>query len=270
MTTQKAVTTLAPAGLPVSMEDMTSDAGLGGKMGIRDIAIPFLYILQTNSPQCNPDNAKYIKGATAGMLYLTVVEKVFEGREVGVTIVPCYYSRALVEWKPREAGGGIVASYPPDDAILTKATRNERGIPVLPNGNILVESAYHYVLIKDGDTWHQAIMPLKSTALKTSRKLNSIISALTIPGTSKAAPRFLHTWKLRTVKEQKDTNVWSAPMLALDEVVTADAYHAARRFCTIAAAGILSTHESGVELPDRGEDGDKVSPSKSLDDKIPF
>ena len=70
--------------LPMSLEDMAADSGKGGKLGIQDIGVPFLYILQTNSPQVNPDNPKYMKGATAGGIYITVIERAFEGREKGL------------------------------------------------------------------------------------------------------------------------------------------------------------------------------------------
>jgi len=199
MTTEKSVTTLTPAtsvGLPVDMSDLEQDSHLGGKIGLSDMAVPFLYLLQTNSPQCNPDDPKYITGARAGMLYLTVIEKVFDGREKGVTIVDCYYESKLPEWRPRESGGGIVMTHETDSRILEKATPNDKGIPTLPNGNLLVTTHYHYVLVKDEGAWYQAVMPMKSTALKVSRKMNSIVSTLKsrphgscIRGTSRRSKR---------------------------------------------------------------------------------
>ncbi len=243
----------ALAELDIDMADLQSDAELGGKIGLKDIAIPYLYVLQTNSPQCNPDHEKYIAGATAGMLYLTVVEKIWEGRTEGITVVPCYYERLIVEWIPREAGGGMVGSYPTEDPIMSKAKPNEKGIPTLENGHNLMDTAYHYVLVKDPteNRWHQAIMPLKSTALKVSRKLNSVISTQVLKNTKGEtfiAPRFLNSWKLTSVKEAKDTNVWSSPKFVLNGMVTREVYSQAKDYAKVAGNDLLRRAPEDPEM----------------------
>ncbi len=234
----------ALAEIPFNVEEMAKDAELGGKMALQDIAVPYLYVLQTNSPQVNPDHAKYIKGATAGMLYLTNLEKVYDGRDVGLTIVPCYYERLVTEWTPRSAGGGLVASHDPDAEIIKFAKPKEvdgKEMLVLPNGHQLVETAYHYFLAKlpDLGSWVQCIAPFKSTALKISRRMNSNISTTMIPNTDIKAPRFLFQWQMTTIKEQKDQYVWSSPKLEKGKMVTADVYAAAKAYAIIAAKGVL-------------------------------
>lgn len=258
-------------GLPVDFDDMAQDAKLGGEVGMKDIAIPFLYVLQTNSPQVNADHGKYVRGATAGMLYLSVIEKAFEGREMGIKIVPCHYQRNITEWKPRESGGGIVKVHDIDSPIIKQSTPNEKGIPVLPNGNLLVETAVHYVLVNSGEpgsVWYQAIMPLKSTALKVSRRLNSAIAVLRVPGRPEmAAPRFLYAWNLKSVKEQKDDQVWSSPAFALAGVVDQITYKAARAYSMIAATGALqATEQADDHSAPAAAKGGKLP----LDDEIPF
>lgn len=234
----------ALAEIPFSVEEMAKDTELGGKLSLQDIAIPYLYILQTNSPQCNPDHAKYIKGATASMLYLSNLEKVYDGRETGLPIVPCYYERLMSEWIPRNQGGGLVASHDPEADICKTAVLKkieEKDILVLPNGHHLIETAYHYWLAYPPDmkVWVQCIAPFKSTALKVSRRMNSHISTTMIPGTDKKAPRFLYMWNITTVKEQDDQYVWSSPKLEKLKMVSADVYAAAKAYAVIAAKGVL-------------------------------
>lgn len=234
----------ALAEVPFDVEEMARDAELGGKMVLQDIAVPYLYILQTNSPQCNPDHAKYIKGAIPGMLYLTNLEKVYDGREVGLSVVPCYYERLVTEWTPRSAGGGLVASHDPDADIIKTAKLVEiegKEVLQLPNKHQLIETAYHYFLVKAPDigAWVQAIAPFKSTALKVSRRMNSNISTTMIPNTDMKAPRFLYQWQYTTIKEQKDDYVWSSPKLEKGKMVTADVYAAAKAYAIIAAKGVL-------------------------------
>jgi len=249
----------ALAEMPMSIDDLVKDEQLGGKMGLQDIAIPYMYVLQTNSPQVNPDHAKYIPEAKAGMLYLSNLEKVYDGRDAGLLIVPCYYERLVTEWTPRNAGGGLVASHDPDAEILKTARPkivDEKEMLVLPNGHQLVETAYHYMLAKlpDMGAWVQCIAPFKSTALKASRRMNSTISTTMIPNTDRKAPRFLFTWKINTIKEQKDQYVWSSPKLERMKMVSADVYAAAKAYAVIAAKGVLrralieSEQEAGTSI----------------------
>lgn len=247
--------------LPMSLEDLAQDAGLGGKVELKDIAIPYLYVLQTNSPQCNPDHAKYIKGATAGMLYLSNLERIYPGREAGLLVVPCYYERLITEWLPRSAGGGLIASHDPDADIVKTAvlkTVEDKEVLVLPNGHELVETAYHYFLAKplDENTWIQCIAPFKSTSLKASRRMNSIISTSTIPGTDKKAPRFLFIWRFSTIKEQKDNYVWSSPKLEQMGMVSADVYASAKAYAQVASTGLLRRALAESEMEDTT--GEKV------------
>lgn len=267
MTTDPKEIALASSGalaeVPISIAEMEADVSLGGKIGMKDISIPYVYILQTNSPQVNPDNDKYIQGATAGMLLMTNLDLIFEGRSQGIKFVPCYYERKINEWIDRDKGGGLVNSYAGDDPITSKAMMNDRGQMILPNGHMLMDTAYHYVLVYDesNNIWHQAVMPLKSTALKHSRKMNSTIATTRIPGTDKQAPRFLYVWTMKTTKEQKDTNVWSAPIFEnSDQMVSADVYNKAKIYAKIAGAGILRKSIEETE----------VKNSKLIDDEVPF
>lgn len=255
------------AEVPISIDELEKDVALGGKVGMQDIAIPYLYLLQTNSPQVNPDHEKHIEGAVASMFYLTVIEKIFEGRKDGLILVPCYYERLITEWIPREQGGGLIRSYPAFDPIMDKAKPDDKGRMYLDNGHLLVDTAYHYDLVLDpvAKIWHQCIMPLKSTFLKRSRKLNSDIQTTMIPGTDKRAPRFLYKYVVKTMKEQKDDNVWNVPVFSQSEMVDTELYQNARTYAKIAAS-------NSAMLRRPAEESASASPtvSKNGDDEIPF
>lgn len=231
----------ALAEMGLSVDELTKDANLGGTVGMQDIAIPYLYCLQSNSPQAIEDHAKYIVGAKSSMLYLTVLEKIFEGREKGILVVPCHYERLITEWVDRDAGGGLVRSYPAGDPIMDRAKPDAKGRPVLPNGHLLIDTAYHYLLINEPGTqiWHQGICPMKSTHLKRSRRWNSEINTTKIPGTDSKAPRFLYMYRFRTEKEQKDDNVYNVPVITKEGLVAADVYHNAKALSKIAAESTL-------------------------------
>lgn len=200
-------------GLPegLDLEELRGDAGVGvSDMGVGDVALPYLTILQGLSPQVQPGHTAYIEGATASMLFNTVSQKIYDGRRDGLVFVPCSYERKLVEWVDRDKGGGWVADYHVDDPVRTRTKLNEKKKPVLPNGNLLVETAYHYGLFCEPDTghWIQCVMPMKSTALKVNRRWNNELTTTRIPGTELIAPRWLYPYEIRTTMEAKNNNTW--------------------------------------------------------------
>ena len=129
--------------LAVLAEDSKSMSGFGSLNLSRDTAIPYISILQTSSPQVNPSKAEHIETAKAGQLYNTVTHESFDG----LTVVPVFYHLKYVEWKPREQGGGFINSHDADSGIIGQTKRDPMtNKMVLPNGNHIVQTAYHYVL----------------------------------------------------------------------------------------------------------------------------
>lgn len=230
-----------PAGM--SMEDILRDSGAGvDNMGMDDVAVPYLYVLQTNSPQVNPDADAYVEGAKAGMFYNNVSNEIYDGRNTGLRVIPCAYERKYVEWVPRDSGGGYVADHSIESGILSETKPNEKGIPCLGNGNLIIETAYHYVYFQNptNGIWEEIIIPMKSTMLKKSRRWNKTLMATLIPGTSSQAPRWLYPYQLKTAKETKGDNTWSnLDIERLPEMVTAEQYRAAKAFAELMASGMI-------------------------------
>ena len=50
-----------------------ADANVGMNMGAEDLALPFLRILAQLSPEVNKRDAKYVEGAEAGMIFLSLI-----------------------------------------------------------------------------------------------------------------------------------------------------------------------------------------------------
>lgn len=264
-----------PAGL--DMEDILRDSGAGvDSMGMDDVAVPYLYVLQTNSPQVNPDSDSYIEGAKAGMFFNNVSNEVYDGRNEGLVVIPCAYERKYVEWVPRDSGGGYVADHDIDSGILSETTPNEKGIPCLGNGNLIVETAYHYVYFKnpkDGQ-WDQIIIPMKSTFLKKSRRWNKTLMATLIPGTTSRAPRWLYPYIIKTVKESKGDQTWSnVDLTRMEEMVTADQYRAAKAFAELFSSGaIIKARETDTgSVVEAGATRERSAGERDVvDDEMPF
>ena len=176
----------------------------------QDMAVPFLRILAQLSPQVNKRDGAYVEGAEAGMMFNTVANKAYDG-EKGVAVVPCYYNRRFVEWAPREKGGGYFGSYHPDDPITNTTTKNERGEDILPNGNILTNTAQFFVILLDDDGPQRCLITMSSTQLKKARKWVTQMQALSgtkSNGESYTLPMMSHTYQLSTVAESNDKGNW--------------------------------------------------------------
>lgn len=169
-----------------------------------DFAIPFINILQTNSPQVDKKKPEYVEGAYAGALYNTVSQEYFET----LTVVPFGFKKVFVEWVPRNLGGGFVAKYSALDPIIATARPGEKGKPTLPNGNLLTETAEHYLIVlpEQGGPY-LAIMPLTSTKLTPSKKWMSLMAAKTATKSDGSVVRlhmYMQVYQLSTVSQQNN------------------------------------------------------------------
>lgn len=234
------------AGLPAGlyMEQLQQDAAANNpELGTGDVALPYIYILQANSPQVNPGRSEYVEGAQASMFFNNVADAAYNGREDGITFVPCAYERKYVEWVHRDNGGGWVGDYDINSDIMSKTRPDDMGKPRLQNGNVIVETAYHYGLVLDNETgvWSQCVIPMKSTALKKNRAWNNMIVTTKIPGTDLQAPWFLFAYNLRTEMETKGENSWWNFLISKhDEAVSLEVYVKAKAFAELVNSGAIT------------------------------
>lgn len=255
--------------------DYAADAGdLGFQK--EDLSVPFIRILQANSPQLARGNAKFIKEARSGDFINTVTQDLYNGEE-GILVVPVAFTRSYTEWKPREEGGGLINDYGADGAILQKCTRNDRGQYILPNGNIISEAAHYFVfqLLGDG-MFTQGILPFASTQWKKARTWNTVMSGMTIktPTGMKALPMFATAWSVTTVAESNDSGDWMgykikkhAPIHEIEG--GRDIYEAARGFKDMIAQGLVKAKHD-EEGGSSGEATARPASGPAADDDIPF
>lgn len=225
---RRAGTAPVPADVMKSLATDAQQASGFEDMKADDLAIPFLMVLQALSPQVR--GQMKIKGAKDGMLFNTVSGTVYTTPR---RFVPCYYQKCFVEWIPREKGGGFVTQHA-DGSLLEKCTRNDKGQDMLPNGNQLVRTGYHYGLfVAKGAVPQPMVIGMSSTQLKRSRRWNSQAMALKVKVGGKALtpPLYSHSYALNTVEESNDRGTWWSwdvgdPQLIED----ADVYQAAKDF----------------------------------------
>lgn len=267
-----------------------------------DVALPIIKLLQTNSPEVQRQRKDtYIEGAKDGDFFNSLTREVY-GPEVEV--IDCFFHPVVLEWPPGR-GAGLRGIHELDSPRLTGLRQVEikgedgrpKVIDQLPNGNTATRVNQHLVLIRSKRTgrWEEAVLPLSSTQLKKSRRLNANLGLQKIldkngqerrtpDGRPLIKPRYGQVLLLRSVGEQRDTNAWWGVEFEIARNVTVGEFHQARAFKDLAVAGSVTIrHEDTVEQNAAASGDEHRSPRQTgmpadgdpreqppLDDTIPY
>ena len=196
------------ASLPANVFEEDAAKGLG-KLGQEDLALPFLKILGQLSPEVNKRDGKYVEGAEPGMIYNSVSGDLYDGAK-GIDVIPAFYKLEYVEWKDRgEGSGGPVAVHDSSSDIMSQTKADANYKDRLPNGNYVEKTASHFVIIT-GDSPTTALISMKSTQLKISRKWNSMMSGIKLKGKNGlfTPASFSHIYRLKTTQMSNDKGTW--------------------------------------------------------------
>ena len=202
----------AQAGAVATMDiEQFADSGFDN-VDSKSLALPFLKVLGQLSPQVTQGDSQFIALARPGMIYNTVTDELYDGAG-GINVVPCYYKLEYIEWRDREKGSvAPVNVYSSDSDIMSKTTRGDDGKDRLENGNYIEETASHYVMVVQEDKSSTAMITMKSTQRKKSKKWNSMMMSLRQKrkdgkGFFKPAP-FTQQYSLKTVLEKNNLGSW--------------------------------------------------------------
>ena len=184
-----------------------ADANKGAQnISQEDLALPFLKVLGQLSPEVNKRDGKYVEGAEPGKIINTVTSELYDT----VNIVPVFYKRQYVEWQDRgQSTGAPVAIHDPDSDIVGTTTRDKSYRDRLPNGNYLENTANHFVILL-GKSPTTALVSMKATQLKVSRKWNSMMMGIKMQGKNGlfTPPTYSHIYNLKTVQMSNDKGTW--------------------------------------------------------------
>jgi len=204
------VTEKKSASLPANVFEDDAAKGLGA-IGQEDLALPFLKILGQLSPEVNKRDGKYVEGAEPGMIYNSVSGELYDGVQ-GLNVIPCFYKLEYIEWKDRGEGlGAPVAIYDSSSDIMSKTKPDANYKDRLPNGNYIEKTASHFVIVSGERTGAStALISMKSTQLKISRKWNSMMSGIKMKGANGmfTPASFSHVYKLKTTQMSNDKGTW--------------------------------------------------------------
>ncbi len=290
MSESKELVKTTPAGVPATSYDYGDDSGAGFE-GTKssDLSVPFLAILQSNSPQVVDKDPI---GCESGMLYNTVTKEYWrgEGPEAeGVPFIPVHKEQVYVEWVPRLQGGGMVGMHDPNGDVVKKAIEDNDGKafgklqcpdsrPDAKPGamNDLVETFYVYGLFLDVDgvtTTGFGVASFTSTKIKPYR--DWITAMFTLKG---KPPMFANRAILRTVKQENDSGkffnfridpfgkTWTKSLINPAE--NAELLHEARDFRDMVVSGMAKADFASQQAAS-GKDGDPAADGGD-GDEAPF
>lgn len=186
-----------------TVPDYGDDAGKGFENTTKDdMSIPFIQVLQSNSPQLK-DEADGGIGARQGELHNTVTNTRYPGKE-GLVLVPATTQHVHVEWKPRETGGGFVGIHDNTSPVV-QAKGKTFGKHRLENGNDLIETFYIYGILLDGEeVVGPVVIPFSSTKIKAYKDLMTRLNTVQIntPRGKRNPPLFSHRLRMTTFADK--------------------------------------------------------------------
>ena len=223
------------------------DAGSGLQdMGQEDLALPFLKVLSGNDPVLDDADTN----ARKGDIYNTVTGTVYAGAE-GINVIPCAYQRRFICWAPRGEGSGAPqAIYEPGQEMpqTERSPDDNKDYVVGGEGQYIEETHQHFVVVinEDGSA-ETALIAMKSTQLKKSRKWNSMMQSVQMMGANGPfnPPRYSHIYALKTVKEENSKGSWHGwEMSRVGPITDKGLYVKAKEFHdSISEGDVLVKHE---------------------------
>ena len=225
-----------------------ADANQGAQnISQEDLALPFLKILGQLSPEVNKRDGKYVEVAEPGKIINTVTNELYDS----IDVIPCHYKRQYIEWADRGTSTGApVAIHDADSDIISQTTRGKDYKDRLPNGNYLDNTANHFVLLC-GKNPGTALISMKSTQLKVSRKWNSMMMGLKMQGKNGlfTPPTYSHIYNLKTVQMSNDKGTWFGwDVSKVGPVEKKDLYDMARTFAVSVGKGEVEAKPENQEV----------------------
>lgn len=203
-------------------------------VGMNDIILPRLDVLQALSPQIKKKDPKYIEGAEQGQIFNTVSGEIYGD---SLTFIPVKFAREFIIWQDRDSGGGFRGAFPTADEAEEALAQLEN-----PDLHEIVETHVHYVLLVTEGKLEEAVLSLAKSKRKVSRKLNTLVQMA-------GGDRFAKAYKLSATEvDGPKGEYWSFDVSPLGWVMKNQFDH---------AEGVYKAIAAGERKVDRSEpDGD--------------
>lgn len=208
-------------------------------VGVEDIVIPRLGLIQSLSPEVDDSDPKYIDGAKPGDFFNSLTRELYQSP---VSVVFVDRKKEYTVFKKRNAGGGFRGSFSSEaDAKFAIANGDD------PADQLeIIETAMNFGLILNADNKviSEIVIPMTSTKLKVDRQINSMIRL-------RGAARFSSVFYLESTKEKNDKGTFYNIKATIGPWVTQDIALAAKRMYDAIHSGdrrVDSEYEAVTEV----------------------
>jgi hypothetical protein len=206
---------LIPADL---LDEMIANAGAGVSTASDDNVLPFVVLLQDLNPEVKKRDPAYVEGAEAGMYLNRATKQLYAGDRAmaertgkpQLEFQHCVLTKEIVEWVPRNDGGGFVARHELKGTVEDSMKRlgaKQMADPQDPNKVIwktadgahdLIETRYHFGNIINDDIPQPAVIAFKSTGHTASKQWNTMMLGFKIVDPKTQRP-MLHNGQVLTM-----------------------------------------------------------------------
>lgn len=166
-------------------------------VGVEDLTIPRLEIVQGLSPAVKPNDPGYIEGAKQGDLINSVTNRVY-GRDAFV--VPVHFTKQWLVWKSFDQGGGFFGAF------ASPAEAEAKKEEVVASGEKaefieVVDTPTHLCLLVNHAEGRidEVMIPMTKTKAKVSRAWNTMIRM-------SGLDRFARVYRITTAMEKNKKN----------------------------------------------------------------
>lgn len=241
----------ALANLPDHLKDQIGNRAGLENIGRDDVLIPRLCIAQQLSPQINKKKESYVPGLEVGDFFNSVTGENY-GRKV--TVVPLFFFRQFIKFKPIDDGGGILAMYqseadiPAGETYRLDQVKNSKDLSVTEFKNEMC------LLVGEDGSYTPIVVSFKSTGMKTAKKWNSLMRMLPLPAYAKF-------YVLETVSRTKGEQEWEGSNVTAGEFTPVALFKAAEEyFATLRESGV-KVDTTGLGPEDEGSGSENSVPA---------
>jgi hypothetical protein len=192
-------------------------------VGMDDITLPRVEVLQALSPQIKKSDPKYIQGAEQGVIFNTISGELYGD---SIVFIPVVFRKEWIIWQTRDAGGGFISTHSTEAEAMEAYNQLEN-----PDDYDVNLHAVNFVyVVRENGSLEEAVFSWSRSKLKVSRKLNALVQMN--PG-----DRFSKAYKLRAIEEKgKKGEYYSYDIKPLG-YVSEDVYHRAEKLFKAIKAG---------------------------------
>lgn len=230
---EKALPTVQSTALAVVDID-EEDRGAGLKnITMDERKIPFVRIIQSNSPELEEGGVKFMPNAKAGMFINTATKQLY----TRLFAVFCARDHKFLEYTPRAIGGGFVGVHKPDSELVlmlrakagTKFGKLSNGVTRRDNqgqaldGTEVVESFELYAILIDPETGakFRAIVSFQSTQIVKYQVVvdrSDAFEYLVAGSDDPVKPAiYSHKWVMTTANEKNKKGAFKGYVIGLAE-----------------------------------------------------